>query len=152
MRYHGGDGTALLRQTATWEWWDHERPHFMLFASNITEQELADGYFRGQKDALALLARARFLPSTATVIAATRAFLAAGIVPATKPADAAHLAFASVHGVDYLLSWNHSHLSNSETQRKLEVVNKRLGWRSPILCSPDSIPKFALGQVVRRRA
>jgi predicted nucleic acid-binding protein len=152
LYYEGGESAAVARRLATWQWWEQERPFFMVHTSGFAEGELAEGAYRGQKAALALVRRITYLPGGAAVRECSDSYLAAGVVPATKPGDAAHLAFASVHRVDYLLSWNHSHLSNDQTQAKLDEVNKRLGWRSPLLRSPFTIPKVALGQDVRRRA
>ena len=152
MYYAGGDRVALAHKVATWEWWEHERPLFAVVTSGITEMELADGVYDGQKNAVVTVRRIEYLPDNKDVRRTRDVYLHEAVVPATRPADAVHLAFASVHGVDYLLSWNHSHLANEETQRKLERVNRRLGWRTPLLRSPFTIPKAALGQQIRRRS
>jgi hypothetical protein len=62
------------------------------------------------------------------------------------------LAFATVHGIDYLLTWNYAHLANLDTQGRLREINRRHGWRTPFLVSPETIPKVTLGQVIRRKA
>ncbi|MGD0093997.1 MAG: hypothetical protein ABSE73_29155, partial [Planctomycetota bacterium] len=64
---------------------------------------MAQGTYRGQEAALALVRRIAYLPGSVAVKAATRAYLDAGVVPQSKPGDAAHLAYASVHRMDYLL-------------------------------------------------
>ena len=61
------------------------------------------------------------------------------------------LALATVHGVDYLLSWNYAHLIKWETQTKLSEINKSLGYRTPLLMTPDTIPKVGLGQEIKRK-
>ena len=73
-----------------------------------------------------------------------------GIVPATHIDDAVHLAIATVHGVDYLMTWNHTHLANYHVQQRLDALNRRLKIRSPALVSPDTIPKATLRQEIRR--
>jgi hypothetical protein len=50
-----------------------------------------------------------------------------------------------------LLTWNYAHLANLDTQRKLTRVNSQRGWRTPYLVSPESTPRMALGQRIRRR-
>ncbi len=39
-------------------------------------------------------------------------YLARGVIPARKREDALHVAYATVHGMDILLSWNFKHLAN----------------------------------------
>jgi hypothetical protein len=40
--------------------------------------------------------------------------LSAGAIPAKAKADAVHLAVATSHRVDYLLTWNCKHLANAQ--------------------------------------
>ena len=64
--------------------------------------------------------------------------------------DAAQLALATSHNMDYLLTWNYSHLANPITQARGEKVVERFGLRMPLLVSPESIPKVSFGYSVRR--
>ncbi|HEY3324829.1 MAG TPA: PIN domain-containing protein [Planctomycetota bacterium] len=148
--YDGRDSAAIARTLATWEWWEHERQFFNVYTSSFAEGELEQGKFRGQTAALKIVHRITYLPGTATVRDIAKHFLEHGIVPLSQPGDANHLAFACAHGIDYLLSWNHSHLANDVTQRKLEIANEQLGLRTPLLRSPLTIPRATLGQVIRR--
>ena len=74
-----------------------------------------------------------------------------GIIPAEKAADALQLALASMHAIDYLLTWNYAHLANALTQARLSEANQTHGLWIPWLVSPDTIPKVSLGQPIRRR-
>ena len=108
------------------------------------------GEFKGQKDTLAEVRRLVFLSETKEVKACAKAYLETGLVPKEKVGDAVQLAFATFYGIDYLLTWNHAHLANVETQKRLEVLNMKLGWNSPSLVSPETIPWASLGQSIRR--
>jgi hypothetical protein len=77
--------------------------------------------------------------------------LAAHVVPSAVPGDALQLAFATVYRVDYLLSWNRAHLVSEETQGRLARFRAASGLRTPLVVSPDTIPKAGLGQSIRRR-
>jgi hypothetical protein len=50
----------------------------------------------------------------------------------------------------YLLTWNHAHLANAVAQERLAEVCENMGIACPLLVSPDTIPKVALGQPIRR--
>ena len=78
-------------------------------------------------------------------------YVSRGIFHRKYIADALHVAVASVHKIDYLLTWNHTHLSNPETIRKLKAFDRKWNLRSPLIVSPESIPWVALGQPIRRR-
>lgn len=57
-------------------------------------------------------------------------------MPSGAGGDAGHLAFASMHGVDFLLTWNCAHLANANKTKHLSVLNGRLGLSVPILTTP----------------
>jgi predicted nucleic acid-binding protein len=150
LHYDGGSSFALLHKAATRDWWALERPSFQAWTSRVAVLELTEGHYRGQPEAVAEALRLSRLPFTAAVNHCAAALKQAGIVPASHPADALHLAFAVVHRIDYLLTWNHAHLANVEVRRKLPVLCRKRGWRAPVLASPDTIPKVTLGQTIRR--
>ena len=150
LHYDGGNVLLLERTLTTRDWWVLERPLFQVWTSKITVLELAKGRYRGQRDAVAEAARLPHLPFTAAVAHCARILLAEKLVPAAENADALHLAFAIVHRIDYLLTWNHAHLANLEIHGQLRAVCKRHGWRAPWVVSPDTIPKAAWGHTIRR--
>lgn len=57
-------------------------------------------------------------------------------MPATAGGDAYHLALASLHRIDFLLTWNCQHLANANKIRHLTVLNARLGLPMPIITTP----------------
>lgn len=61
------------------------------------------------------------------------------LMPANAVSDAAHLAVASLAGVDFVLTWNLKHLANANKCRRLSVVNARLGLHVPIITTPLSL-------------
>jgi hypothetical protein len=63
-------------------------------------------------------------------------FLGRSNLPAKADVDAIHIAAATVHGMDYLLTWNCKHIANAQIQRKLAEVSLDLGYELTILCTP----------------
>lgn len=59
------------------------------------------------------------------------------LVPSDVLGDAYHLAFASMHQIDFLLTWNCRHLANANKIRHIEVINRRLGLAVPIITTPE---------------
>ena len=60
-------------------------------------------------------------------------------LPETARIDTFHLAVASWHEIDYLLSWNCKHIANAKVRRIVWEVNLQLGIRSPIICTPEEL-------------
>ena len=149
--YRGIHTSALHQHMTTKQWWETERTEFQLHASVFTEAELRAGEYPGQKEAIRVVRRLRFLPYTSTVRQCRDLLLEEHIVPPGKIGDATQLAFATVHRIDYLLTWNYAHLANVDTQARLNAICEQENWRSPLLVSPESIPRVALGQTIRRK-
>jgi len=65
--------------------------------------------------------------------------MAAGILPPHAFPDAAHVAVSAVHRMDYLLTWNCKHLANAQITRRIAVVCEKLGYKMPIICTPEEL-------------
>lgn len=66
-------------------------------------------------------------------------YFAAINIPEKAKVDAFHLAVAVWHGMDYLLSWNCTHIASGRVRRILAEVNERLGIRTPVICTPEEL-------------
>ncbi|MEW6200385.1 MAG: PIN domain nuclease, partial [bacterium] len=53
--------------------------------------------------------------------------------------DIYHLAYATVNGLDILLSWNLRHLVKRRTQLIVELTNKALGYRELEIWTPEEL-------------
>ncbi|HMD70869.1 MAG TPA: hypothetical protein VKF41_05970 [Bryobacteraceae bacterium] len=105
---------------------------FVVVVSNVTldELELAPDAVRG------VLAG---LPPDRVEIVGTcpesdglrRAYLEAAVVGPASSNDAAHIAVATVSGVDLVVSWNFKHIVHFEKTGRYEGVNSLRGCRSP---------------------
>ena len=150
LHYDGADINGLARRMATRDWWDSERRGFDLFGSIVTEQELAEGVYGNQQECVRFVRRLKYVPISTEVRELATVFLDQCLVPPNKPGDAAQLAVAVAHHMDYLLTWNYAHLANPATQARGELIVAKLGYRMPWLVSPDSVPRVTLGQTIRR--
>ena len=62
--------------------------------------------------------------------------LAATAVPRTSYDDAVHIATAAIHGMDYLVTWNCSHIANVETRPLIRKTIEQAGLVPPEICTP----------------
>ena len=66
-----------------------------------------------------------------------RAYIAAGVLPEGREAEAMHVAAATCLGLDYLVSWNHRHMTRPMKRVQYESVNRLHGYlRTPLICNP----------------
>ncbi len=63
-------------------------------------------------------------------------FLRKSNLPPKAANDAAHIAIATVHGMDYLLTWNCKHIANAQIQKKLTQICSDFGYQLPTICTP----------------
>jgi len=61
------------------------------------------------------------------------------VLPAKAVEDAFHVAIATLHGMDYLLTWNCRHIANAEIIRRLVELCEELGYELPTLCTPEQL-------------
>ena len=60
-------------------------------------------------------------------------------LPESAAADALHIAIAVVNGMDYLLTWNCTHIANAALRSRIEAVCRRRGFEVPIICTPEEL-------------
>ena len=65
--------------------------------------------------------------------------LTAAALPPNAREDALHVALATVHGVDYLLTWNCKHIANAEKRPVIDRICNAAGFRPPIICTPEEL-------------
>ena len=67
------------------------------------------------------------------------ALISEGAIPATAEVDAFHIAVAAVNGVEYLLTWNCTHIANAVIRPRIAAVCRRQGIEPPIICTPQEL-------------
>ena len=129
---------TVAHQWHVWtkDWWRLRRPYFECVISEEVLREAAAGDQKASRQRLEALSTLTLLRRTQAVDELVEAFLSTGALPAKAKADAAHLAVATSHRVDYLLTWNCKHLANAVILSKLRPVAEQHGYRMPIVCRP----------------
>ena len=120
----------------TREWWDTRRSDFQLYSSQavVRETSQVDDAIASQR--LEILSNLSLLNLNQSVLNLAEQFLGRSNLPAKADVDAVHIAVATVHGMDYLLTWNCKHIANAQIQRKLAEISIDFGYELPILCTP----------------
>lgn len=131
---------ASAQMVACREWtrrfWDRERHKHRCVTSEPVLAELSDTPSPKRELALALMRDVELLPPVEEVEPIVIAYLEHKLMPVDAAGDASHLAFASFYKCDRLLTWNCKHLANSNKFEHIEIVNGRLGLRTPKIITP----------------
>ncbi len=133
------DLVLAAHQQVTREWWTR-RERFDLLVSDAVLVEAARGDGAAAARRLAALDGISVLSATEHAQALARQLLDAAAMPRKAAIDAAHVAIAAIHGVEFLLTWNCTHIANAVTRGKIEGVCRQAGFRPPIICTPLELP------------
>jgi len=137
------DIIVLAHQEITREWWDRALKRYDAFISEIVVEEARAGDPEAAKKRLAILKKFTHLDLSPMVEKMAKVYVEKLKIPPKALRDAVHLAVASVHSVDYLVTWNCSHIANGEVIRKLMQINMSHGIKTPIICTPEELmPKM----------
>lgn len=60
-------------------------------------------------------------------------------IPDRARDDSLHISLASVHKIDYLLSWNFRHIVNAVSIRKLNAFLMRANKHIPHICTQEEL-------------
>ncbi len=133
-------------QQTTREWWATCRERFDLFVSEFVLAEAAQGDLEAARLRLEALRDVPELPASPRAEALSVALIEEGAVPAVARMDAAHIAIAAVHGMDFLVTWNCRHIANAEMEPRIREVCERHGWHCPVICTPEQLLPPAEGE------
>jgi predicted nucleic acid-binding protein len=129
------DLVRAAHQQVTREWWA-TRASFELHISQFVLDEAAAGDAVAAAERLEALRDLPLLDVTEDVILLATELVAGGGLPAKARVDALHVAVATVHGMDFLLTWNCTHIANAATRGTIEELCRAAGFEPPIICTP----------------
>ncbi len=133
------DVIQVARQQLTRAWWDQRAEDFDLVVSQLVINEAARGDQRYARRRLELLNDLPLLSATPESEDWANRILASRVFPPQATADVAHLALATAHGVDFLLTWNCKHLANPLLLRQVGRMIRAAGLEPPIVCTPEEL-------------
>jgi hypothetical protein len=132
------DVVLTAHQQLTSDWWQR-RDRFDLFISEAVLQEAAGGDPNAAARRVAALQGISVLALTAPVASLARSLVAGHAVAAKAALDAVHIAVAAVNGMDFLVTWNCTHIANAATRATIERVCRAAGFVPPVICTPEEL-------------
>jgi len=112
---------------------------FDLFSSQLVIQESSAGDAAVAQARLQLLSDISLVQVSVDCVSLARALVEKGPIPEKAAVDALHIAIATVHGMDYLLTWNCKHIANAEMQKAVKRICRNAGYEPPVICTPEEL-------------
>ena len=130
------DAINVARREWTRQWYDQAVLADELVTSAAVLQELQRGDFPGRAQAIQMTTSLVALVISDVVLDIANEYVLRKLMPQDPAGDALHLAIASHHNCDFLVTWNCQHLANANKFGQIRQVNDILGLRTPILTTP----------------
>ena len=134
------DLLATARQQTTRIWWQNDADRFSLVTSDVVQYEASEGDPEMARQRLEYIASLPLLLLTPAAERIADSILNAGILPPKARTDALHLGIATVHSLDFLLSWNCKHLANGSIYSRVVKHLTKNGYNVPYVYTPNQLP------------
>lgn len=121
------------------EWWERRRDQFDVVVSELVLREAEGGDPVMAQRRLAVLAGLPRVALNETALQLGTDFIRTRLLPEKAAEDGLHIAVATVHQVDYLLTWNCTHIANPEIQARLARFVFNRGFVLPFICTPEQL-------------
>jgi predicted nucleic acid-binding protein len=131
------DNGEPFRRDLTIRWWEHELPEYRAVVSPLVSRELErvpEPHRTGYLKLVEPLEQVELTEETAIL---AEGYIARGIFHRKYIADALHVALASFHKIDYLVTWNFGHLANVRRQARIRLFNAAAGFFVPMIVTPE---------------
>jgi hypothetical protein len=133
------DLITAAHQQVTHDWWRTAKDRFELYTSEIVMVEIRAGDPVTRSRRLQLTADLPILKQTPDVQTLAKHYRETLGLSGKAKADIPHFAFAVSYEMDYLVTWNCSHIANGGVIRRLMKINDRLKRSTPLIVTPEEI-------------
>jgi predicted nucleic acid-binding protein len=131
------DNGEPFRRDLTMRWWEREMSEYRTVVSQLVARELErvpEPHRTAYLKLVEPLERVE-LTEEATILA--EGYISRGIFHRKYIGDAVHVAVASFHKIDYLVTWNFGHLANVRRQARIRLFNTAAGFFVPQIVTPE---------------
>lgn len=133
------DPIILARQSVTRRWWRDASIRYRLYISDLVIEECSAGDPSAAAERQQVIDEIDVLSPLDDAESLVESLLNGNAVPKTEPRDAAHIALAAVHGIDFLVTWNFKHILNPHTQHLIDAIIRDAGFIPPTICTPEQL-------------
>ena len=126
-------------QQITKDFVDKSALRYDIFVSELVIEECKSGDKEAAILRLELLKTFNLLELNDAALSLAKSLVSSKIVPNQYAEDALHIALATIHGMDYLVTWNCKNIANAHIRNKLEKAIRKNGYILPVICTPEEL-------------
>lgn len=134
-----GHVVSAARQLITQRWWGEERRNYQLVTSQYVLDEASQGDAQLAEERLAALADVPLIEITDDIPTLAEELLESALLPPNARLDALHICAATFHRLDYLLTWNCTHIANARILPQIRELFAAMGYQLPVVCTPEEM-------------
>jgi predicted nucleic acid-binding protein len=142
------DNGDPFRRDLTIRWWEREMNEYRVVSSVLVQRELDRVQEPHRTGYLKLLGPIEQIELTEETAILAEGYISRGIFHRKYIADALHVALASFHKIDYLVTWNFGHIANVRRQARIRLFNTTAGFFVPMIVTPEFLVSEATEKVV----
>jgi predicted nucleic acid-binding protein len=131
------DNGEPFRRDLTIRWWEHELSDYDPHVSALVTRELERVSEPHRSSYFNLIRNLPQFEITEEVAILADGYVSRGIFHRKYIADALHVALASVHKADMLVTWNFGYLANVHRQARVRLFNTMAGFFVPMIVTPE---------------
>jgi predicted nucleic acid-binding protein len=131
------DNGEPFRRDLTIRWWEREMSEYRPVMSLLVQRELERMPEPHRSGYLKLVQPLEQVEMAEEAAILAEGYISRGIFHRKFIADALHVALASFHKIDYLVTWNFGHLANVRRQARVRLFNTAAGFFVPMIVTPE---------------
>ena len=131
------DNDEPFRRDLTIRWWEHELASYEPFVSLLVQRELERMPESRRSSYLRLVEGLPRLEVSDEAAILAEGYVQRGIFHRKYIGDALHVALASHHKIDFLVTWNFGYLANVHRQARVRLFNTAAGFFVPSIVTPE---------------
>jgi hypothetical protein len=133
------DVVVLAHQQITRVWWETRLSAFRAYISPAVLAKAREEDPEQARRRTEILTQFQVLEASEAVEKLAARYVAEFRLRGNALRDAAHLAFACVYEMDFLVTWNCAHIANGEIIKRLMLFNTGAGIATPTICTPEEL-------------
>ena len=126
-------------QQITQEWWASRLQAFEVYISELVVREASGGDESSAQKRLEAIKNFPMLELKEDTLELSRSFIEKGPIPKNSVEDALHIAIDASHGIDYLVTWNCTHIANAQMRAQITRLCHEFGYECPTICTPEEL-------------
>lgn len=133
------DLITAANQRLTHDWWDQHLEGYDLYISEAVVAECRVGDAEAARERLNALEGIRVLAISDEAERLAEELIEGIPLPHNAEVDALHIGIATVNGLDFLVTWNCTHIANAALQHQIQAICRTAGFESPTICTPQQL-------------